>query len=334
MKLADLLRIKLVCLGVCCIVGLSIIMLTGCGPQPQTPIQAIAEHGAESGSNTESKSESKSATESGSQPQTQGETAREDQTQVNAQVLEKQADPQAPAASQAEPQQQPAQSSAKYPSAIPVLYYHSIDREEGNELRVPHEEFEEHLRFLEQAGYQSVTMNELYKHLQEGAELPDKPFVLTFDDGYRDNYTNAFPITRKYGFTGTVFVVTDWIDGTGYLTLEQLKEMKQAGWQIESHTLSHPKLNELADEELGQELQESKRVLEELLKHPVNYLAYPYGNYDDRVIRASHAAGYRMGITTERGWADGKNLYRIQRIYCYANMGIEELKRRMENPNY
>lgn len=337
MRIAKFLRIKLVSLGVCWLVGLSMIMLTGCGVQSQTPVQAVVEQNTDS----DPKTESIAASGSESHSPIPDEKVREGDTQVHAVIpSEDQTDSPGPDGSQSQPQSQnqnQSQSSKapeKLLSAVPVLYYHSIDREEGNELRVPQEEFEEHLRFLQQAGYHSVTLDELYKYWHQGAELPDKPFVLTFDDGYRDNYTKGFPIARKFGFTGTVFVVTDWINGDGYLTLEQLKEMRQEGWQIESHTLSHPKLNELADEELGRELQESKRTLEGLLNYPVNYLAYPYGNYDNRVICASKTAGYKMGITTERGWAEGKDLYRLQRIYCYANMGVEELKRRMENPKY
>jgi peptidoglycan/xylan/chitin deacetylase (PgdA/CDA1 family) len=224
--------------------------------------------------------------------------------------------------------------SQNTPIGIPVLYYHSIERETGNELRVPPEEFDSHLKFLSQAGYQSITLHELHQYFYDGLKLPQKPFVLTFDDGYIDNYTNAFQIAEKYGFTGTVFMVTDWIDGTGYLSKEQLREMSKQGWQIEAHTVSHPKLNEITKEQLKSELLESKRVLEEILSYPVTYLAYPYGIYTEQIIQEAKEAGYLMGFTTERGWAKGNAPYRIQRVYCYANMGLDEFKRRLENPDY
>lgn len=217
---------------------------------------------------------------------------------------------------------------------IPILYYHSIDREVGNELRIPAEEFEAHLKFLYQAGYQSITLHELYQHFYEGRELPEKPFALTFDDGYADNYSKAFQIAKKYGFTGTVFMVSGWIGGEGYLTKDQICEMSKAGWQIEAHTVSHPNLNELTAKQLENELRESKRQLEEILNHPVNYLAYPFGTYTEQIIQESKAAGYLMGFTTDRGWAKEEEPYQIQRVYCYANMGVDELKRRMDNPNY
>jgi peptidoglycan/xylan/chitin deacetylase (PgdA/CDA1 family) len=226
------------------------------------------------------------------------------------------------------------QTKALPQSEIPILYYHSIGKEDGNELRIPPEEYEAQLQFLHQNGYQSITIHELYRHFYEGYELPKKPFVMTFDDGYADNYSNAFRIAKKYGFLGTVFMVTDWINGIGYLSNEQLLEMSREGWQIEAHTMSHPKLNEIPLEQLERELSGSKSQLEAVLNRPVKYLAYPYGNYSEEVIKVAKMVGYAMGFTTERGWAKKAEAYKIQRIYCYANMGVVEFKRRVENPNY
>lgn len=272
---------------------------------------------------TQSPIESNALSQSQSQPQSQTLSQSASQS------------PSEPGIKPIAPSQPPLQQSQKkHLKEIPILYYHSIEKEAGNELRIPAEEFESHIKFLHQAGYQSITLHELYQHFYEGRELPQKPFVLTFDDGYSDNYSNAFRIAGKYGFTGTIFMVTGWIDGEGYLTKEQLREMSKAGWQIEAHTVSHPKLNELTAAQLESELRESKRQLEKLLNRPVEFLAYPFGVYTEQVIQESRAAGYLMGLTTERGWAKEKDPYRVQRIYCYADMGVEELKRRLENPNY
>ncbi len=219
-------------------------------------------------------------------------------------------------------------------NSIPILYYHSIDYEEGNELRVPAEEFDAHMELLHKEGYKSITPDELYAYFYKGGTLPDKPILITFDDGYEDNYTNGFPIAQKYGFVGTIFMVTDWIDGRNYLKREQIKEMSQAGWVIASHTRSHPYLTGMNQEQRKVELEGSRKVLEEILGHPIKYFAYPYGVYDQDIINDSKATGYTMAFTTERGWGNGEDPFRLQRIYCYANMGLEELKRRIEDPNY
>ncbi|WP_019850946.1 polysaccharide deacetylase family protein [Desulfitobacterium sp. PCE1] len=218
--------------------------------------------------------------------------------------------------------------------SIPILYYHSIDYEEGNELRVSPEEFETHMEFLSQNGYESITLNDLYQYFYEGKVLPEKTFVLTFDDGYEDNYAHAFPIAEKYGYSGTIFMVTGWIGGTEYLKEEQLLEMSRAGWQIESHTIAHPYLNSLSKEQIKEELLTSKKILEEMLSEPKIAFAYPYGVYDSLIIELCRETGYKMGLTTDRGWAGPEDSFRIKRVYCYAQMGLDEFKRRVENANY
>ena len=232
---------------------------------------------------------------------------------------------------------QPTQSSPPSPSLkspIPILYYHSIDYEEGNELRVPPEEFEAHMEHLSQNGYESVTLDDLYQYFYAGKDLPEKAFVLTFDDGYEDNYIHAFSIAEKYGYSGTVFVVTEWIGGKGYLNRQQLLEMNQAGWQIESHTVTHPYLDSISTEQIKEELLTSKEVLEELLGKPKVAFAYPYGVYDSSIIELCREIGYEMGLTIDRGWAGPEDPFRMKRVYCYAQMGLDEFRRRVENANY
>lgn len=228
----------------------------------------------------------------------------------------------------------PVQLSPTLKQSVPILYYHSIDYEEGNELRVPPEEFEAHMKHLSQNGYESVTLDDLYQYFYAGKDLPEKAFVLTFDDGYEDNYTHAFPIAKKYGYNGTVFVVTEWIGGKGYLNQQQLLEMNLAGWQIESHTVTHPYLDSISPEQIKEELLISKEVLEELLGKPKVAFAYPYGVYDSSIIKLCREIGYKMGLTTDRGWAGPEDPFRMKRIYCYAQMGLDEFVRRVENANY
>lgn len=218
--------------------------------------------------------------------------------------------------------------------SVPILYYHSLGYEEGNELRVPPEKFASHMEYLAQNGYESVTLTELYQYFYEGGVLPEKAFVLTFDDGYEDNYTYAFPIAEKYGYSGTIFMVTEWIEGTGYLKREQLLAMSRAGWQIESHTVTHPYLNSISREQIKEELLTSQKVLEELLGKPQVALAYPYGVYDSLIIELSREAGYKMGLTTDKGWAGPEDPFRLRRVYCYARMSLDEFVRRVENADY
>lgn len=218
---------------------------------------------------------------------------------------------------------------------VPVLYYHSVAVEAGNELRIPPAQFEEQMAYLAQEGYHSVTLEELYRYLYADGALPAKPVVITFDDGYVDNYTNAYPIMQKYGFTGTVFMVSGWLNGSGYLSEQQLRELADAGWEIGGHTVNHPNLTGIDSATLDKELRESKESLEKILNRDVKTFAYPYGIYSEKVIESARASGYLNAVTTERGWANSKeDPYLLKRVYCYADMGMQEFTRRVQDPNY
>lgn len=218
---------------------------------------------------------------------------------------------------------------------IPILYYHSVMLEAKNEVRMPPDQFEAQMDFLCDNGYQSITLNQLYRAFYQGASLPPKPFVITFDDGYLDNYTTAFPILRRYGFTATVFMVSSYIGGEDFLSWPQLKELVASGWEIEGHTDTHPYLSKIDEITLLHELKSSKELLELGLGKTVDFLAYPYGDFDSAVLQAVRDTGYLMAFTTERGWANpNSDARQIQRIYCYANMGQNEFSRRLQNWNY
>ncbi len=224
----------------------------------------------------------------------------------------------------------------KRSETIPVLYYHSVMVEPGNELRIPPVQFEEQMRYLAEKGYNVVSLDQLNKYFYEKGTLPEKPVVITFDDGYEDNYTNAYPILTKYGLTAAVFVVTNYIQGKGFMSWEQLEELGNKGWQIEGHTMNHPYLvkDKLNAASLKSELIEAKDILEKRFGRPVKFFAYPFGDNNADIVRTVKEAGYLMAFTTERGWADRKNPMQVHRVYCFANMGIEEFARRLQNPQY
>lgn len=226
------------------------------------------------------------------------------------------------------------QKSAKV-NTIPVLYYHSILNEPGNELRMPPEQFEEQMKYLSDHGYHVLTIDQLYNVLYENGTAPEKPVVITFDDGYSDNFTQAFPIMQKYHFSGTVFMVSSFVNGQGFLTEDQLKQLQAAGWAIGGHTKNHTNLTTVSINATVKELKDSRTFLEHLLGQPLKYFAYPYGGYRADIKEAVKEDGYLLAFTTERGWTKrNSDPLLIQRVYCYANMGIKEYERRLSNPNY
>ncbi|WP_407307926.1 polysaccharide deacetylase family protein [Desulfosporosinus sp. SB140] len=218
---------------------------------------------------------------------------------------------------------------------VPVLYYHSVMREDNNEIRMPPEQFEGQMAYLQSQGYHSISLYQLYESLYHEGTLPAKPFVITFDDGYADNYLTAFPILKKYGFVATIFMVSSFVNGKGFLTWPELKELSENGWDIEDHTLSHPYLTTLNRVSVLKELKTSKEALEKGLGHSVDFFAYPYGDYNDEIVGVVKNTGYVMAFTTLRGWADSKtDTWHVHRVYCYANMGLNEFIHRIRNPKY
>jgi len=208
-------------------------------------------------------------------------------------------------------------------------------REVGNEVRMPPDQFEDQMAYLQDKGYQSISLDQFYQAEYFGETLPAKPIMITFDDGYADNYTTAFPILKKYGFTATIFMVSSYIDGEGFMTWPQLKELAANGWQIEGHTANHTDLTKLDSKTVLSELKSSKELLEKGLGQPVDFFAYPYGDFNAGVVLAVKNTGYVMAFTTERGWADhNADAWHVHRVYCYAFMGMTEFSRRLQNPNY
>lgn len=198
---------------------------------------------------------------------------------------------------------------------VPVLNYHKIDTLE-HPLSVAPEDFDQQMRYLSEQGYHTITPNQLFKALKKGAELPDKPIMITFDDGYGDNYINAYPILKKYGFTATFFVITDFIShDPRFMTWEQVKEMHANGFTIGSHTVHHTPLTELTNEQVTAELTDSSRMIEQEIDEKPRFFAYPTGAYNDAVRHLVHYAGYKMAFTVRYGQADSdSNLCSVERI--------------------
>lgn len=218
---------------------------------------------------------------------------------------------------------------------VPVLYYHSILVEPNNPVRIPPEQFEEQMRYLSENGYHSITPDQLYNDLFNGGTLPERPVLITFDDGYVDNYTKAFPIMKKYNLVGTIFVVGNYINSSGFLTAAQLNEMQSAGWTIGGHTANHVDLSKESLSNVVDELQSSRRIIENYIGQPLKYFCYPFGGFSPNIIEKVKNDGYIMAFTTEKGWVEsGANPYAFQRVYLYPNMGMKEFINRLTNPQY
>ena len=217
---------------------------------------------------------------------------------------------------------------------VPVLLYHYISENPYKEdkvrsgLSTPPRVLDDQLKTLKSQGYSAITLDELGAFFDKKQLLPSKPLILTFDDGYVDFYTYAFPILTKYAMKGIAFLPTGLIGGGAYMTWKQVEEVGRSPFvAIGAHSVHHYALNKLNEESLTFEVTESKRVLEGHLGYPINWMAYPYGTFDERVARAVQAAGYIGSATTLPGAMQYRSrfLY-LPRYRAGARSGVELVK--------
>ena len=196
-----------------------------------------------------------------------------------------------------------------------VLNYHMVNPMVIS-LAIDPTDFEWQMKYLVDHGYHTISTDELYDFMEGKGALPDRPVLITFDDGYVDNYTNAYPILKKYNLKATIFIVTGFVSSRkGYLTWDQLREMEQHGIMAQSHTVTHARLPELPDERIREELVESKRTAEAELGHPIDFIAYPTGVHDLHIVSIAKEAGYRGGFTVKYGNVDrSSNVYALERV--------------------
>ncbi len=231
---------------------------------------------------------------------------------------------------------------------IPVLMYHRVGVPHGTNDRiycVTPERFESHMQALVSAGYEPVSIEAFVAWL-DGASvaLPHRPFVLTFDDGFADLHRHAWPLLRRLGWPATVFLVAElvgdhdrWMQKPGgarpltpLLDSKQVREMATDGVSFHSHSSAHADLVALGEDALRSEIIGSRQRLGELLGHPVDFFAYPYGHHDDRVVAAVKAAGYRAAFSVLSGFnRRDVDRWRIRRLDVFGTDTPRELLRKI-----
>lgn len=200
---------------------------------------------------------------------------------------------------------------------VPVLVYHKIDyptadvKIRGAYTAPPR--FERQISYLKRKGFSFYSASELIDHYRANGAFPDKGLALTFDDGWKDNYINAFPILRKYGIKATIFLVPSCIgkttaqvtaDGEGpreHLSKDNIIEMSRNGVEFGSHSMNHKLFNQITPAEINTEIVESKAAIEGLIQKPCETFAYPAGFFNVPAIEALQRAGYKSAFTTIYG---------------------------------
>jgi peptidoglycan/xylan/chitin deacetylase (PgdA/CDA1 family) len=213
---------------------------------------------------------------------------------------------------------------------VPVLMYHVIGTPPPAapypDLFVSRPLFAAQVAGLARAGYHAVTLDRVWKAWHGRAPLPPRPVVLSFDDGYRGDFGAAMPILHRRGWPGVLNLLVANLHRHGWgLKTWKVRRMIGNGWEVDSHTLTHPDLTTLPGTQLWREVHGSRVALRRLFHVPARFFCYPAGAYDDAVIGAVRRAGY-LGATTEiPGLARRSRPYTLARVRVDAGESPAEL---------
>lgn len=210
---------------------------------------------------------------------------------------------------------------------IPILMYHSIsDSDPNNRLLVPVGQFEEQVKWLKEAGFTPMLLDDVINAYSTG-KVPEKPVAITFDDGYSDNYSDAYRILKKYNMKATFFIITNQTDvDSWYMNSNMLKEMKDNGMGIENHTSRHIEFTNIPREDKILIIEEGIKALKEKVGVDSKFICYPVGRYDEETIEVEKELGIKAAVTTEGGISSLQDgLHSLKRVRI-APMDIETFK--------
>jgi peptidoglycan/xylan/chitin deacetylase (PgdA/CDA1 family) len=203
---------------------------------------------------------------------------------------------------------------------VPILCYHQIrnwistDGKMGKDYIVPIAEFKSQMKMLADSGYQTILPDQLYNYLVYGTKLPKKPIMLTFDDTKLDQYTNALPELKKYGFKGVFFIMTVSLGKPNYMSKAQVKELSDAGHVIGSHTYDHQNVKKYQGEDWVTQIEKPTKTLKEITGKDVKYFAYPFGLWNKEAIPELKKRGFTSAFILAEKRDENDPLYTIRRI--------------------
>jgi peptidoglycan/xylan/chitin deacetylase (PgdA/CDA1 family) len=230
----------------------------------------------------------------------------------------------------------PAQTNLVHSQApVPVLMYHVIVSPPASaqlpELYVDPKTFDQQMEWLKSQDYQGVSLNQVYDAWFKGGELPEKPVVVSFDDGYRSQYVYARPELRKLGWPGVLSVIAGRLDQpNAELNPAMVQRMIDDGWELDSHTINHVDVSQASGAQLQQEVGGSRKMLQQRFHQPVNFFCYPSGRYDAEAIQAVRDAGYLGATTTDEGLASKSEMYTLKRIRVDGSDGVGGLEQKLK----
>lgn len=216
-----------------------------------------------------------------------------------------------------------------------ILEYHRVNDSNDDEYTITNEDFQKQIEYLISQGYQTISLMDFVRSKKYGEILPDKSLILTFDDGYEDNYTNVMPFLKKHDMKETVFVITNRIGQDGYLSWEQLHEMQSENVELGSHSANHLPLATLPPEKITDEIHLSKLLMEWKGLKTIYFFSYPNGSYNAASHEALIADGYLGAVTGDAGLSSAStDPYLLQRMYIpRSKLGLLDFKLRLFKSN-
>jgi peptidoglycan/xylan/chitin deacetylase (PgdA/CDA1 family) len=231
------------------------------------------------------------------------------------------------------PSGQPATERANSARPVPILMYHVIAKAPAGapypQLYVGEADFAGQMRWLDRHGYRAVTQRDVWNHWHRGAALPRKPIVISFDDGYRSVAEAALPHLRSRAWPGVLNLTVKNLRVAGGLSEFDVRRLLSSGWELASHTLTHPDLTGLHNAALTRELKKSREVLQRRFGVPVDFFCYPAGRFDSRVALAVRRAGYLGATTTIEGLARSEEPYELRRVRVSGSDGVSGLAQKL-----
>ena len=215
---------------------------------------------------------------------------------------------------------------------VPILMYHKVDPTPGSEGEfsiTPHR-FEQEMDWLADNGFHAVTLHQVWLYWQGQWALPANPIVISFDDGFPGQVTYAAPILKELGWPAVLNVVVAYIGEHGILTPEDIRTLIGDGWEIDSHTRTHPILTQVSASRLWHEVNDSRTALQHMFNIPVDFFCYPGGAWNAQVVAAVKQAGYLGATGVQQGPADPSDMYVLDRIHVYGTNVLSTFVRNLE----
>ena len=232
-------------------------------------------------------------------------------------------------------------SSANRSQKVPILMYHyvrSVDKSTdptGWSLSVTPENFALQLSYLKSQNYQTLSFEDIDYLIENKQNFPENPIILSFDDGYKDFYENAYPILKINNFSATVFMIGGKIDQDNYLSADQIKILDNYGIEFGLHTQTHINMANASDENIKKELAENSNILRSITSKYSNILAYPSGQFDQELIDLLGNSDIKYGLTTVEQNADFAvhNPLILPRLRVRGSTTLEKFKELLNNTN-